>query len=92
MALTKRVFPLVSLNPYQSHWTIKVQLTRKGNIRTYNNARGEGCVLNVELTDEDVSVYHCCVFKSLCIVRFVRELKTYINIYFLGYSNPSKYV
>ncbi|MBA0825005.1 hypothetical protein Goarm_021631, partial [Gossypium armourianum] len=53
MAMTRRVHPLVSLNPYQGNWMIKVRLTSKGNMRTYKNARGEGCVFNVELTDED---------------------------------------
>jgi len=55
MAMTRRVHPLVSLNPYQGNWTIKVRVTSKGNMRTYRNARGEGCVFNVELTDGDVS-------------------------------------
>ncbi|KAK4382729.1 Replication protein A DNA-binding subunit B [Sesamum angolense] len=55
MAMTRRIHPLVSLNPYQGIWTIKVRVTSKGNMRTYKNARGEGCVFNVELTDEDVS-------------------------------------
>lgn len=54
MSMTRRVFPLVSLNPYQGSWTIKVRVTSKGNMRTYKNARGEGCVFNVELTDEEV--------------------------------------
>ncbi|KAJ0098161.1 hypothetical protein Patl1_28122 [Pistacia atlantica] len=53
MAMTRRVHPLVSLNPYQGNWTIKVRVTSKGNMRTYKNARGEGCVFNVELTDQD---------------------------------------
>lgn len=55
LAMTRRVHPLVSLNPYQGSWTIKVRVTSKGSMRTYRNARGEGCVFNVELTDEDVS-------------------------------------
>lgn len=53
--MTRRVHPLISLNPYQGNWIIKVRVTSKGNLRTYKNARGEGCVFNVELTDEDVS-------------------------------------
>lgn len=52
--MTRRVRPLVSLNPYMGGWTIKVSVTSKGTMRTYKNARGEGCVFNVELTDEDV--------------------------------------
>lgn len=56
MAMTRRVRPLVSLNPYQGNWTIKVSVTSKGNMRNYKNARGDGCVFNVELTDEDVRI------------------------------------
>ncbi|KAG2267689.1 hypothetical protein Bca52824_062244 [Brassica carinata] len=41
------------LNPYQGSWTIKVRVTNKGVLRTYKNARGDGCVFNVELTDEE---------------------------------------
>lgn len=60
MAMTRRVHPLVSLNPYQGSWTIRVRVTSKGSMRTYKNARGEGCVFNVELTDEDVSKRSIC--------------------------------
>lgn len=55
MGMTRRVHSLISLNPYQGSWTIKVRVTSKGSLRTYKNARGEGCVFNVELTDADVS-------------------------------------
>lgn len=65
MSMTRRVFPLVSLNPYQGSWTIKVRVTSKGIMRTYKNARGEGCVFNVELTDEDVSLKQKSLFKML---------------------------
>jgi replication factor A1 len=55
LVMSRRVHLLISLNPYQGNWVIKVRVTSKGNLRTYRNARGEGCVFNVELTDEDVS-------------------------------------
>uniref|UniRef100_A0A0D9VR72 Replication protein A subunit n=1 Tax=Leersia perrieri TaxID=77586 RepID=A0A0D9VR72_9ORYZ len=59
LAMTRRVHPLIALNPYQGNWVIKVRVTSKGNLRTYRNARGEGCVFDVELTDEDdvIAVY-----------------------------------
>nr|VDC58757.1 unnamed protein product [Brassica rapa] len=56
MAMTRRVHPLVSLNPYQGSWTIKVRVTNKGTMRNYKNAKGEGCVFNVELTDEGTQI------------------------------------
>ncbi|XP_068656397.1 replication protein A 70 kDa DNA-binding subunit B-like isoform X2 [Aristolochia californica] len=64
MAMTRRVHPLVSLNPYQGRWTIKVRLTNKGNLRTYKNARGEGHVFNVELTDEDGTQIQATMFNN----------------------------
>lgn len=64
MAMTRRVHPLVSLNPYQGNWTIKVSVTSKGNMRTYKNARGEGCVFNVELTDEDGTQIQATMFNN----------------------------
>ncbi|PPD97284.1 hypothetical protein GOBAR_DD05675 [Gossypium barbadense] len=64
MAMTRRVHPLVSLNPYQGNCMIKVRLTSKGNMRTYKNARGEGCVFNVELTDEDGTQIQATMFNE----------------------------
>lgn len=69
MAMTRRVRPLVSLNPYEGSWTIKVRLTNKGNMRTYKNARGEGCVFNVELTDEDVRDNCICVLCNCFLLN-----------------------
>ncbi|WOH03440.1 hypothetical protein DCAR_0622838 [Daucus carota subsp. sativus] len=64
MGMSRRVHPLVSLNPYQGNWTIKVRLTNKGNLRNYKNARGEGCVFNVELTDEDGTQIQATMFNE----------------------------
>ncbi|ONK64694.1 uncharacterized protein A4U43_C07F28910 [Asparagus officinalis] len=64
MAMTRRVHPLVSLNPYQGIWTIKVRVTNKGNLRSYKNARGEGSVFNVELTDEDGTQIQATMFNE----------------------------
>ncbi|XP_058732965.1 replication protein A 70 kDa DNA-binding subunit B [Vicia villosa] len=64
MAMTRRVRPLVSLNPYMGTWTIKVSVTSKGTLRTYRNARGEGCVFNVELTDEDGTQIQATMFND----------------------------
>ncbi|KAK4779372.1 hypothetical protein SAY86_006900 [Trapa natans] len=64
MAMTRRVHPLVSLNPYQGNWTIKVRVTNKGGMRTYKNARGEGCVFNVELTDEEGTQIQATMFNE----------------------------
>lgn len=64
MGMTRRVYPLASLNPYQGNWTIKVRVTSKGNLRSYSNARGEGNVFNVELTDEDGTQIQATMFNA----------------------------
>ncbi|PKA59761.1 hypothetical protein AXF42_Ash011885 [Apostasia shenzhenica] len=64
MAMTRRIHPLCSLNPYQGNWTIKVRVTSKGNLRTYKNTRGEGQVFNVELTDEDGTQIQATMFNE----------------------------
>ncbi|KAL9686081.1 hypothetical protein QQ045_023536 [Rhodiola kirilowii] len=64
LAMTRRVHPLVSLNPYQGNWTIKVRVTNKGNLRSYKNARGEGHVFTVELTDEDGTQIQATMFNE----------------------------
>ncbi|XP_043704466.1 replication protein A 70 kDa DNA-binding subunit B [Telopea speciosissima] len=64
MAMTRRVHPLVSLNPYQGNWTIKVRVSSKGNMRSYKNARGEGFVFNVELADEDGTQIQATMFND----------------------------
>ncbi|KAK9669118.1 hypothetical protein RND81_13G110500 [Saponaria officinalis] len=64
MSMSRRVHPLASLNPYQGNWTIKVRVTSKGNMRSYKNARGEGNVFNVELTDEDGTQIQATMFNE----------------------------
>ncbi|KAF8673750.1 hypothetical protein HU200_048503 [Digitaria exilis] len=64
LSMTRRVHPLISLNPYQGNWIIKVRVTSKGNLRTYKNARREGCVFNVELTDEDGTQIQATMFNE----------------------------
>ncbi|KAG6545076.1 hypothetical protein Mapa_013459 [Marchantia paleacea] len=62
--ISRRVYPLVSLNPYESLWTIKVRVTNKGPMRTFSNARGSGNLFNVELTDEEGTQIQATMFKE----------------------------
>lgn len=44
--------PISSLSPYQNKWVIKVRVTSKGPMRSWNNAKGEGKLFSMDLMDE----------------------------------------
>lgn len=58
------VFPIASLSPYQTKWTIRVRVASKPSIRTWSNSRGEGRVLNVDLVDETGEI-RACAFNEV---------------------------
>ncbi|KAJ4868444.1 Replication protein A 70 kDa DNA-binding subunit E [Raphanus sativus] len=43
--------PINSLNPYSGRWTIKARVTSKGDLRRFNNQRGDGKVFSFDLLD-----------------------------------------
>ena len=47
-----RIVPIHQLNPYQNRWTIKARVTSKGELRHWQNNRGEGKVFSFDLIDE----------------------------------------
>jgi replication factor A1 len=55
------LFPISSLNPYQSKWTIRVRVASKPSIREWSNSRGSGKVFNIDLIDESVSMIATCL-------------------------------
>jgi len=47
--------PINGLNPYNNKWTIKAMVMKKGDIRTWSNARGEGKLFSFDVADDAVS-------------------------------------
>ncbi|CAN0442236.1 unnamed protein product, partial [Ectocarpus sp. 12 AP-2014] len=56
--------PISAINPYQNRWTIKARITKKGDMRQWNNARGSGTLFSVDLLDEDGSEIKGTFFKQ----------------------------
>jgi replication factor A1 len=45
--------PLKVLNQFSTDWKVRARLTKKGEIRNWNNAKGSGCLMNIELMDKE---------------------------------------
>lgn len=49
--VTDNYMPIKLLNTFVSDWKIKARVTKKAPIRTWNNAKGTGKILNIDLLD-----------------------------------------
>lgn len=54
--------PLKALNLYSTDWVIRVRLTKKYDVKTFKNSRGEGRVLSLELLDEEGTQMMAVIF------------------------------
>ena len=59
-----RITPISQLNMYQNRFTIKARVTSKGDIKTWSNAKGEGCLLSMEVLDASGSDIRITMFKE----------------------------
>lgn len=60
-----RIIPITALNPYQGRWAIKARVTAKGELRRYNNARGDGKVFSFDLLDSDGGEIRVTCFNAI---------------------------
>lgn len=44
--------PIEGLSPYINDWIIKGRVTKKTQIREWNNARGSGCLFSITIMDK----------------------------------------
>lgn len=72
------VVPIELLSPYQNSWTIKARVSYKGDIRTWNNAKGSGKLFNVNFLDESDEI-RATAFNEMAekLYEFLQEGKVY---------------
>lgn len=54
----------MTLNPYNTRWTIKARITRKGDIREWNNQKGSGKLFHIDLVDSDGGEIRATMFNK----------------------------
>lgn len=71
---------MTALSPFQRDFRIKVRVTRKGDIRTWNNARGSGKLFSVDLLDMHGGEIQATMFNDVADKFFAtfEEGKVYI--------------
>lgn len=60
------ITPIKEINPYSNKWTIKARVTKKSDIRSWNNAKGSGTLFSIDLLDNEGTEIRATFFKETC--------------------------
>jgi len=74
--------PVFALNTFLSDWIIKVRVTRKYELRSWNNHKGSGEVLSLDLIDAQGCMIQGSFFNQLAL-RFYPRI-TEGNVYLVS--------
>ncbi|XP_076916678.1 replication protein A 70 kDa DNA-binding subunit A-like [Bidens hawaiensis] len=80
-----RIIPIAGLNPYQGMWTIKARVTAKGELRHYNNVKGDGKVFSFDLLDADGDEIRTTCFNAVAD-QFYNQIEVG-KVYFISKGN-----
>lgn len=50
---SENYMPIKALNQFSTDWVIKARVVKKGEVRTWKNARGEGQLVSMDLVDRE---------------------------------------
>ena len=56
--------PIKVLNQFSQDWVIKARVVKKGDMRTWSNARGEGRLFSIDLIDRDGTLIQATAFNE----------------------------
>lgn len=62
--------PIKTLTLHSNNWTVKVRVTKMGQIKNYKNTRGEGRVVSLELIDEEGTQIMGALFNQAIDAHF----------------------
>jgi len=48
--------PIDKLNPYTNRWTLRARVTSKGDVKTWDNAKGSGKLMKILIMDESAEI------------------------------------
>jgi len=82
------VVPISALSPYVSRWRIKARVTSKGDIRKFNNSRGEGQFFKIELQDSSGPITGTFFGKAVP-VNFPRLQQSKVYYFSRGAVKPA---
>lgn len=57
--------PIKALNQFSTDWVIKARVVKKGDIRNWKNARGEGKLINIDLVDREGTMIQGTAFNDV---------------------------
>ncbi len=66
--------PVKALNQFTNDWCIKARITKKNDVRSWKNQRGEGHLLNIDLIDKEGTRIQATSFNETAH-KFDRELE-----------------
>ena len=58
------ITPIKEINPYSNKWTIKARVTKKSDMRSWSNAKGQGTLFSIDLLDNEGTEIRATFFKE----------------------------